>query len=191
MDQKEKCKRLRDIFRKEYKFLSLYNADFDAFFTSKTPDQKNFSIVPKGAKYEDRVAYILLSKLPTHVNIDIIERLSDTHKGILKKVLQLVICKAAELGLPVKFDAVPGNTNVKQNRSKSKLYKYYNAIGFTRKNNSPGNNNAKSSVSYNTNVASLKKSIDGWPEPEECSSPSCAIMGGRQRITRRKRLILP
>jgi hypothetical protein len=84
-----------------------------------------------------------------YIEIGTVERLSDT-KGIIKDLLYIVACKAVDLNLPVQFKAEPRflkRNNISKNTSR--LYKYYNNMGFTRKNKNY----------YNTSVINLKKMV--------------------------------
>ena len=94
-------------------------------------------------------AAVSITITPRHIEIGTAERLSEK-RGIVSKILKLISCKAIELNLPVIFRAVPTfmRRNNISNNGKS-LFKYYNNLGFTRKN---GNY-------YNTSVKNLKKII--------------------------------
>ena len=94
-------------------------------------------------------AAVSITITPRHIEIGTAERLSDK-RGIVSKILKLIACKAVELNIPVIFRAEPGflkRNNISNNNSK--LYKYYNNLGFTRKGNY-----------YNTSVNNLKKIIN-------------------------------
>ena len=95
-------------------------------------------------------ASIWVTMTPRYIQIGAIERHSDK-RGIASKLLKLISCKAIQLNVPVQFHAEPGfmkRNNISNN--KSKLYKYYDNLGFTR--------NMRSS-DYNTSVNNLKKII--------------------------------
>ena len=100
---------------------------------------------------ETHHASMMLLVTSQYIEIGTVERLSDT-KGIIKDLLYIVACKAVELNLPVQFKAEPGflkRNNISKNTSR--LYKYYNNMGFTRKN--------KNKNYYNTSVINLKKMV--------------------------------
>jgi len=135
-----------DICKSLIEDLSKYSIDGLEFLeaTSKTAI---FYINVK----EDHIhhASVSITITPRHIEIGTAERLSEK-RGIVSKILKLIACKAVELNLPVIFRAEPGflkRNNVSNN--KSKLFKYYNNLGFTRKGNY-----------YNTSVNNLKKIIN-------------------------------
>jgi len=126
--------------------LSKYSIDGLEFLEAK-PEVSIFYInVHEGNIHH---ASVSITITPRHIEIGTAERLS-RKKGIVSKILKLIACKAVELNIPVIFRAVPGfmRRNNISNNEKS-LFKYYNNIGFTRKN---GNY-------YNTSVNNLKKII--------------------------------
>jgi hypothetical protein len=95
------------------------------------------------------------------IYISYINRYSNLHKGAIKDVLYLIICKGIEVNANINFEAVPGNT-----RNREKLYAYYNKIGFKRR---PNTTLKKSWVEYfiepdyiryNTHVNNLKKIVN-------------------------------
>lgn len=98
------------------------------------------------SEVDNKHASIWVTMTPRYIEIGTVERYSEK-RGIAAKLLKLIACKAVNLGLPVVFRAVPGfikKNNVSSNGTK--LFKYYNNLGFTRKGNY-----------YNTSVNNLKK----------------------------------
>jgi hypothetical protein len=123
--------------------LSKYSIDGLEFLEAK-PELSIFYInVHEGNIHH---ASVSITITPKYIEIGTAERLSEK-RGIVAKILKLIACKAVELNLPVIFRAEPGF--MRKNSNKSKLFKYYNNLGFTRKN---GNY-------YNTSVNNLKKII--------------------------------
>ena len=86
---------------------------------------------------------------------------SPDHKGVMTKLLILVILKSIELDLPIHFKAESIKTHGMHNKPATNLYKYYNTLGFTRTKN---NNNSANHKNYITTVETLKKIIKGWIE---------------------------
>jgi hypothetical protein len=126
--------------------LSKYSIDGLEFLEAK-PELSIFYInVHEGNIHH---AAVSITITPRHIEIGTAERLSEK-RGIVSKILKLIACKAVELNLPVIFRAAPGfmrRDNISNNGNR--LFKYYNNLGFTRKN---GNY-------YNTSVRNLKKII--------------------------------
>ena len=125
--------------------LSKYSIDGLEFLKAK-PELSIFYINVKEGDIHH--ASVSITITPRHIEIGTAERLSEK-RGIVSKILKLIACKAVELNLPVIFRAEPGflkRNNVSNN--KSKLFKYYNNLGFTRKGNY-----------YNTSVNNLQKII--------------------------------
>lgn len=126
--------------------LSKYSID-GLEFLEATPKTAIFYINVKEGHIHH--ASVSVTVTPRHIEIGTAERLSEK-RGIVAKILKLISCKAVELNLPVIFRVQPGflkRNNISNN--KSKLYKYYNNLGFTRKGNY-----------YNTSVNNLKKIIN-------------------------------
>ena len=102
------------------------------FLALQEPKIKQFYI----NVYSDNThhATMMLLVTPYYIEIGTVERLSEI-KGIIKDLLYIVACKAVDLNLPVQFKAeteFSKRNNISKNRSN--LYKYYNTLGFTRKN---------------------------------------------------------
>jgi hypothetical protein len=110
------------------------------------------------------IAGIWLEATPEEVSIELISRYSKHHKGVIRHILYLIICKAIQLNRPISFLASP---NCKDSFSHlfselnqcDKLYTYYNTIGFTRKR---AHEHSATSQPYFTNVNTLKKIIHSW-----------------------------
>lgn len=85
---------------------------------------------------------------PRYLQIGTVERHSEK-RGIAAKLLKLIACKAIQLRLPVKFTAEPRFMQ-KNSTNGTKLFKYYNNLGFTR----------AGSSDYNTSVNNLKKIVN-------------------------------
>lgn len=129
---------------------------------------------------ETEVASIWLEVTEEDVYIHLLQRSSkeQQHKGIVRKILYLIICKAIELGLPITFRAVPECTSSRiygESKPRSSLYTYYDRIGFTPANVTRANHK-RSSINYHTSVNTLKKIVDGWTS----ASASGAKGGGRK-----------
>ena len=142
---------------------------------------------------DDEIANVVLHINPHYLELGMLERISANpeHKGVVRKIIQLIICKAVELDLPIHFHASPGvGKNTKHvSQNKTKLYKYYNNLGFTRvKNQEPGDD-----IYYETSVETLKEIMASWPsanaEAGEGRATKRSKTGGgstRKRKTRRK-----
>lgn len=144
-----KCISLIEQVQKTYSIDGLTD-----FLLIKAPINPSLSFINV---YNDseHIAQVGLTITSEYIEIGLAERIStdEKYKGIVKKIIQIVVCKAIELQLPVNFRATPSKT-----RTMNKLYKYYNTIGFTRKNK---NNNGKNgSIYYNTSVRNLKKVVN-------------------------------
>jgi len=93
-------------------------------------------------------ASIWVTITPRYIQIGTVERHSEK-RGIAAKLLKLIACKAIQLNVPVKFTAEP--RFMKRNLTNgTKLFKYYNNLGFTRN---------SGSSDYNTSVNNLKKIV--------------------------------
>lgn len=125
----------------------------------------------------DEIANIVLLINPYYLELGMLERISDKpeHKGVVRKVIQLVICKAVELGLPIHFRASPQvGKNIKHvSQNKTKLFKYYNNIGFTRSGESGDD------IYYETTVETLDNIMKSWNSSTGGSS--------RKRKTRKRK----
>lgn len=151
---------------------------------------------------ETEVASIWLEVTEEDVYIHLLQRSSKAleHKGIVRKILYLIICKAIELGLPITFRAVPETTTsarVYGSGERGNLYSYYEKIGFT-----PANltkvNHKRSSINYKTSVKTLKNIVGRWAEADaeadtkadaeaEADAEAGAKGGGRRKTRRHKR----
>ena len=135
--------------------------------------------------YKDtEVASIWLEVTEEDVYIHLLQRSSkeQEHKGIIRKILYLIICKAIELELPITFRAVPETSTSTRIYGEAKprgsLYTYYDRIGFTPANVTKANHK-RSSINYHTSVNTLKKIVERWSSP-----PS---EGGGTRVKRKTR----
>jgi hypothetical protein len=127
----------------------------------------NEMIVYKG---EEEVASIWLEVTEKDVYIHLLQRSSAEHRGIMKKILYLIICKAIQLNLPITFRAVPSTSpsskRVFEGKPKGSLYSYYETIGFTPANSTRANH-SRSSIEYHTSVNTLKEIIKKWSASSE------------------------
>jgi hypothetical protein len=127
----------------------------------------------------EEIANVVLLITPHYIELGMLERISDNpeHKGVVRKIIQLVICKAVQLDLPIHFHASPAvgknTTHVSQN--KTKLYKYYNNLGFTRVTQEGGDD-----IYYETSVETLQNIIKSW-------SLRLAERGSKERRTRKRK----
>ena len=115
-----------------------------------------------------------------HIYINLIKRNSKGHKGAIKEVLYLIICKAIEVNTSIYFIATPGRTE-----NPEKLYDYYNKFGFTRSNTSLKTRvkqyfNIPDYIKYNTRVNNLKKIVNKINNNSTCSGMLCG-RGTRKR----------
>jgi len=137
---------------------------------------------------DTEVASIWLEVTEEDVYIHLLQRSSKEHKGIIRKILYLIICKAIELELPITFRAVPETSTSTRIYGESKprgsLYTYYDRIGFTPANVTRANHK-RSSINYHTSVNTLKKIVERWSSAS-ASSPAFGGGGsGAKRKTRR------
>jgi len=139
---------------------------------------------------DTEVASIWLEVTEEDVYIHLLQRSSkeEEHKGIVRKILYLIICKAIELELPITFRAVPQTTTSSRIYGEAKprgsLYTYYDRIGFTPANVTRANHK-RSSINYHTSVNTLKKIVDGWTGSSPAFGGAKAKGGTRARKTRR------
>ena len=194
-----KCQSINESLRMNYSLNGL-----DEFFSIESVNptyvkQIQIDIRPKvDGKAKRLIGTIMLLVTSRYIEIGILERYEPSpnnhqHKGIIQKIIKLIICKAVELNLPITFIAVPatgknieeGRPNI--NNNKTKLYRYYNKIGFTRKNNNSSvNNNNKNRIFYNTPHATLKEIVNSWP-PSESSGGSEGSGGSGSSAQRKTR----
>ena len=189
------CDTIKESLKERYSVVGL-----DEFLTFEpgANDVKRIAIYINIKDSGEHIGNVILTVTGRYIEIGMLERFElypedRAHKGVIRKVVKLVICRAVELGLPVNLLAVPTagkNLGAEPNRNRRKLYKYYNNLGFTRSvhNNKTVNNSSKSRISYNTNLPTLKKIIESWNSAS--ASPEGEGEGGggsRKRKTRRKK----
>jgi hypothetical protein len=193
------CDTIKESLKEKY---SLVGLDEFLTFEPAANDVKRIAIYINIKDSGEHIGNVILTVTGRYIEIGMLERFElypedRAHKGLIRKVVKLVICRAVELGLPVNLLAVPTagkNLGAEPNRNRRKLYKYYNNLGFTRSvhNNKTVNNSSKSRISYNTNLPTLKKIIESWNSPSASASASASAEGGgggggsRKRKTRRK-----
>jgi len=194
-----KCQSINEELRMNYSLNGL-----DEFFSIESVNptyvkQIEITIRPKvDGKAKRLIGTIMLLVTSRYIEIGILERYEPSpnnhqHKGIIQKIIKLIICKAVELNLPITFIAVPatgkneeGRPNI--NKNKTKLYRYYNNIGFTRKNNNRSvNNNKKNRIFYNTPHATLKEIVNSWPSSEGSGGSGSGGSSSAQRKTRKSK----
>ena len=124
---------------------------------------------------EDQIASITLDIRPDEKAINIVAVIRDdrntankTHKGIGRNLVYLTVCKAIQLDFPVKFSATPYSES-------DDLFKYYNALGFTRKGNIRG--------------AGRNRGLRYETSPEELKEIIATKVGGRRNIRTKTRKI--
>ena len=136
------------------------------------------------------VASIWLEVTEEDVYIHLLQRSSKAleHKGIVRKILYLIICKAIELELPITFRAVPETSTSSrvygEAKPRSSLYTYYDRIGFTPANVTRANHK-RSSINYHTSVNTLKKIVERWTSAPSASAEGRAKGGGKTRRHKR------
>ena len=190
------CKTIKESLETRY---SLAGLDEFLTFEPRANDVRAMPIYISTKDSGENIGNVILTVTGRYIEIGMLERLElypedRAHKGVIREVVKLVICRAVELGLPINLLAVPTagkNLGVEPNRNRRKLYKYYNNLGFTRTvhNNKTVNNSTKTRISYNTNVPTLKKIIESWNSSASASAPSLPKEGGgstRKRKTRRR-----
>ena len=146
------CKTIKESLEARYSLAGL-----DEFLELKqtTSTISYINITPIDS--EEEIANIVLLITPYYLELGMLERISENleDKGVVRKVIQLVICKAVDLDLPIHFHASPQvGKNIKHvSQNKTRLYKYYNSLGFTRVNESGDD------IYYETSVEKLKNII--------------------------------
>jgi hypothetical protein len=172
------CKTIKESLEERYSLDGL-----DEFFQLEqtTPKLNTISYINiRHTESDDEIANVVLLITPYYIELGMLERISDNpeHKGVVRKVIQLVICKAVELDLPIHFHASPAvGKNIKHvSQNKTKLYKYYNNLGFTRVNQEGGDD-----VYYETTVETLKAIMKSWPSVGEQPVTKRAKSGGGSR----------
>jgi hypothetical protein len=180
------CKTIKESLEARY---SLSGLEELFTFEPNPSDVKRIDIYIRTKDAGEHIGSVILTVTSRYIEIGMLERFELypedlAHKGVIREVVKLVICRAVELGLPINLLAVPTagkNMGAEPNRNRRKLYKYYNNLGFTRSvyNNKTVNNSTKSRISYNTNLPTLKKIIKSW----NSSLPS---EGGGSRKRKRK-----
>lgn len=142
------------------------------------PNEFDGEIVIRERTSDDTVAGIWLEVSREEVTIHLLARYSKSHKGVVKDILYLIICKAIQLDLPITFIAVPSSKSVVpgmiKNAKPEKLHKYYTNIGFTQKETSSKKENRI--ITYHTSVNTLTEIIRRW-QPAEGK-------GGRRKTRR-------
>jgi len=140
-------------------------------------------------KNGEDIASIWLNVTDTAVDIELLQRLSKKHKGVVRELLYLIICKAIELDLPITFVAVPSCRRCTPGivHNPEKLHKYYENIGFT-----PQNTSARKVRTYHTSVDTLReivqRSAEGAAEAEGGAAKAEGGAEGRGgRRTRRSK----
>jgi len=171
------CNTIKESLEARYSLAGL--DEFISHTDIRTPKSFYLNILDKDS--EEEVAFIVLFVSARHLGLEMLERISANpdYKGIARDIIKLAICKAVELEIPIYFHASPGvgknKTHVSKN--KTKLYKYYNNIGFTRiKNQEKGDD-----VYYHTSVEKLKEIIDSWTSAPEGGG------GSKERRTRKRK----
>jgi hypothetical protein len=132
----------------------------------------------------ENIASIWLKVTDSAVDIELLQRLSKKHKGVVRELLYLIICKAIDLDLPITFIAVPSCTRCTPGivHNPEKLHKYYENIGFTAQNTS-----ARKVRTYHTSVDTLKKIIQRSPSAEGGGEAEAEGEGRGGRRTRRSK----
>jgi hypothetical protein len=178
------CKTIKESLEARYSLDGL-----DEFITHtdiSKPKSFYLNILDKDSKEE--VAFIVLFVSARHLGLEMLDRISANpdYKGVARDIIKLAICKAVELEIPIFFHASPGVGKNKTyvSKNKTKLYKYYNNIGFTRINQEEGDD-----IYYHTTVEKLKEIMDSWNYADEGRATKRSKRGGgstRKRKTRRK-----
>ena len=149
------CKTIKESLEARYSLAGL-----DEFLELKQTPHKittisYINITPIDS--EEEIANIVLLITPFYLELGMLERISKNpeDKGVVRKVIELVICKAVDLDLPIHFHASPqvGKNINHVSQNKTRLYKYYNSLGFTRVNESGDD------IYYETSVEKLKNII--------------------------------
>jgi hypothetical protein len=160
------------------------------------PSDFDSEMVLRDITNDQPIASIWLEVTDKEVTIELLQRLSKGHKGVVKDVLYLIICKAIQLDLPITFTAVPSCKScapgIVKKDDPEKLHQYYTSIGFTAKETS--SKKGSRIISYHTSVNTLRDIIAKW-EPTAASAPSASAeaegggggggKGGRRKTRRR------
>lgn len=163
------CKSIKESLETRY---SLTGLEEFLTFEPAANDVKRINIYIRPKESGEHIGNVILTVTGRYIEIGMLERFElypddRAHKGVIREIVKLIMCRAVELGLPINFLAVPTAGKSlefeEDNKNKTKLYKYYNNLGFTRSgNNRTVNNRTKKRISYNTNVSTLTKIIESW-----------------------------
>jgi hypothetical protein len=177
------CKSIKESLETRYSLAGL--DEFIVHEDTKKPKMFYINITYTDSEEVANIA-IFISSL--FLDLGMLERISanPAHKGIVRKIIQLAICKAVQLNLPIHFKATPGVGKYTKHvsKNKTKLYKYYNNLGFTRvKNQEPGDE-----IYYETPVEKLKEIMASWApaSPAAAGGGTCGI-SRKRRATRKSR----
>jgi len=119
---------------------------------------------------DKKICYASIILFNNNITISLIQRFSKLpeHKGIIKNILNIIICKAHELKIDIDFYAMPSCGNIHGYTNHDKLYEYYNSIGFKRKNTKKRTifdkifYNAPYAIRYHTTPANMNNIISSW-----------------------------
>ena len=179
------CKSIKESLETRYSLAGL--DEFIAHEDTKPPKMFYINITYTDSEGTEEVANIAIFISSLFLDLGMLERISanPAHKGIVRKIIQLAICKAVQLNLPIHFKATPGVGKYTKHvsKNKTKLYKYYNNLGFTRvKNQEPGDE-----IYYETPVEKLKEIMASWaPAAGGGCAGACGI-SRKRKATRKSR----
>jgi hypothetical protein len=188
------CNTIKESLEARY---SLAGLDDLLSFIPKENDIKRINIYIRPKESGEHIGNVILTVTGRFIEIGMLERFEQyaedrVHKGVIREIVKLIICRAVELGLPINFLAVPTAGKSLEleegNRNNKKLYKYYNNLGFTRSgNNRTINNSTKKRISYNTNLRTLKEIVKSWNSTNGGGGGGGGSSSTRKRKTRRLR----
>ena len=161
------------------------NETFNTEVRDDIKDDINYNVFDLDISNRDDLLPIAFARINVnkhHVYISNIGRTNPSdnqHKGVIKKLLYIIVCKAIELNLDIDFFALPSCGTNHHKCNPSKLYKYYNNIGFTRKNKREWMNLFKptpTNIVYSTKHKNLQKivnNINKTRSPQSCFGRRC------------------
>lgn len=179
MEFSGECKRLYDSLKETYNL-----SKFDKFLTVNPGETFNYTMDIFLLNTKIRVGNVWIKGNPEEIELYLVQRIHEEHKGVMKQILYLIICKAIQLNLPIRFMAVSNCSS--KFCDPTTLYKYYNTIGFQRvngKNDTP--NSEKETIAYHTSVETLQHIINSLSPEDKTRKSRKSRKARRTRRTRK------
>lgn len=141
---------------------SLYNVDFQ--------NVGDMSIINVNDKFTNKnLAFIIIRIFHEEktITIDLVERVkkTETTKGLGKLLLYFISCIAWQKDYTIEFLALNNNNS-------DKLLRYYNSLGFTRKNKNSSSRKYKTNIDSEVFVPKLEKAMANYRSLQGISAPA-------------------